>query len=465
MKLEELKEKKITVMGLGLHGGGIGTARFLSEAGAKVTVTDIKPKEELAPSLEKLKDIKGINYVFNQHRPEDFVKADMVIKNPAASWGNKYIKMAEEANVPVEMDSTLFFKLCKNPIIGVTGTKGKTTASSLIFEILKEAGKNPIKVGVSQTSVLDKLNELEKDSTIVFELSSWRLSGLGRYRLSPQIAVLVNIYPDHLNYYKSMEEYIRDKKFIFSNQKRDDFCVINADDEIISRLIPEIKSQRILFSKEKVEKSRAVYISSGAIYANDGIDEKKVLDVSDIKLRGAHNLGNIMAAIGATWAYGVDLAVAKKAVLEFKGVPHRLEFIRELDGVKFYNDTAATTPESAMSGLGSFSEPVVLICGGAEKNLSMEEFSKEAHKKAKEIVFLEGQATEKMVKFIKETDDQFNDSNLIIAKTMEEAVELAKQKSESGDVILLSPGASSFGMFLNEFDRGDKFREAVKRLK
>ncbi|MFZ5982289.1 MAG: Mur ligase family protein, partial [Patescibacteria group bacterium] len=205
MKIEELKGKKITVMGLGLHGGGIGTIKFLSGVGAKVTVTDIKAKEELAQSLEKIKGLKNVETVFGQHRREDFIKADMVIKNPGVPWNNQHIKLALENDVPVEIDASLFFKLCQNPIIGITGTKGKTTTASLIFEILKTAGKNPLQVGVGQVSVLDKLELLKKDTWVVFELSSWRLSGLGRAKLSPQIAVWTNFYPDHLNYYKDLE--------------------------------------------------------------------------------------------------------------------------------------------------------------------------------------------------------------------------------------------------------------------
>lgn len=275
MKLEELKGKKITVMGLGLHGGGVGTVRFLHSAEAKITVTDLKSKEELAPSLEKLKDLKNVKYVLGQHRPEDFTNADMVVKTPPAPWSNKYIKMALEKNVPVEIDSSLFFKFCKNPIIGVTGTKGKTTTATLVYEILKTAGKNPIKAGIGQMSVLDKLKELKSESIIVFELSSWRLSALGKYNLSPKVAVLTNIYPDHLNYYKTIDTYLNDKKYIYLNQKPSDFCVINWDDPALNKLEPEIKAQMIRFSIRKIPKGKSVFVSDGTIYLNDGIDEKK----------------------------------------------------------------------------------------------------------------------------------------------------------------------------------------------
>lgn len=466
MKIEELKGKKITVMGLGLLGGGIGTVKFLNLAGAKVLVTDIKSKEELAPSLAMLKDCKGIEYVLGQHRTEDFTKADMVIKNPGASWENKYVKMALDKKIPVEMDSSLFFKLCKNEIIGITGSKGKTTTATLIFEIFKKAGKNPIAAGIGKISVLDKLKELKKDSVVVFELSSWRLSALGRNQLSPKIAVLTNIYPDHLNYYKNMEEYIGDKKEIFRHQKPQDFCVVNWDDETLNKLSSEINSQIIKISEHKIERGRAVCVENGIIYLNDGIDEKKVLELSQISLKGKHNLANILAAIGATHAMGISLEKIREAVIEFKKAPaHRLEFVRELRGVKYYNDTAATTPESAISGINSFEEPVILICGGSDKKLEMSLLAKTICEKAKGVIFFKGEATDKIIAEIKKIiGPEASEKNFSVVESMEKTIELANESAESGDIVLLSPGAASFGLFPNEFDRGEKFKEAVMKL-
>ena len=465
MDISELKGKKITVMGLGLHGGGIGTVRFLSEAGAQVTVTDLKTKEELAPSLEKIKDLKNVTCVFSQHRPENFTNTDMVIKTPPAPWSNKHIKLALEKKIPVEIDSSLFFKLCKNPIIGVTGTKGKTTTASLIYEILKLAGKNPVKVGIGQTSVLDKLKSIKKDSVVVFELSSWRLSALGRSKMSPQVAVITNIFPDHLNYYKSMDSYVADKKNIFLYQKKEDTCVINNDNEIIKKFESEVKAQLIRFSKNKILEGKSVYLENGIIYFNNGIDEKKVIEIEKVKLRGKHNVENIMAAVAAAKAVGVKIETIQKAIEEFSGVAHRLETVRELKGVKYVNDTAATTPEAAISALNSFSEPIILICGGSDKNLNMEELGKEICSKAKGVVFLKGQATDKIINGMKKFDACFDVENLKIVESMDKAVELAKSVSQEGDIILLSPGSASFGLFLNEFDRGDKFKQAVEKLK
>lgn len=463
MKVEDLKGKKITVMGLGLNGGGVGTVRFLLSFGAKVIVTDMKTKEELAPSLEKLKGFKNVTYVFNQHRPEDFTKVDMVIKNPAASWNNKYIQMALENGVPVEMDSSLFFKLCKVPIIGITGTKGKTTTSTLIYEIFKEAGKNVIKVGIGQTSVLDKLKEITKDSLVVFELSSWRLSALGRYKLSPHISVVTNIYPDHLNYYRSMKEYIQDKKYIFLNQKEKDILILNWDNETTRDFQKETKAKVIWFSNNSILDFPAVYVKEGNIYFKNSEEERKILAISDIKMKGEHNVTNALAAIAASLSLCIKEEVIRKSVSRFSGVNHRLELVRELHGVKYYNDTAATTPESGISGINAFREPIILICGGADKKLDVSKFGEEICRKAKGVIFLKGAATDKLIVSIKNNYPEKTDFRVV--ESMAKAVELASQEAVSGDVVLLSPGASSFGLFKNEFDRGDKFNEGVRALK
>jgi len=463
MKIEDLKGKKITVMGLGLHGGGLGTVRFLHSQGAKIVVTDLKSKEELKPSLEKLKDLKDVEYILGQHRTEDFTNTDMIVKSPPVPWTNKCIKMALEKKIPVEIDSSLFFKLCKNPIIGITGTKGKTTTATLIYEILKLAGKNPIKAGIGQVSVLDKLNELKKDSLVAFELSSWRLSALGREKLSPHIAVITNIFPDHLNYYPDMASYIKDKKNIFLNQKTEDVCILNWDDEVLNKFESEVKFELIKFSRKCIAEGRAVYENEGAIYFNDGVDEKKIIDISEIKIRGEHNIGNILAAIGAAYAAGVNFENIKKAVSEFKGIPHRLEFIRELNGVKYYNDTSATTPDSAIFGVNSFTEPIILIAGGSDKKLNMSQFANVINEKIKGIVFLKGEAANKIIAELKKITGK-KDEDFKIVDSMEKAVEIAKSEAQSGDVVLLSPGSASFGLFANEFDRGNKFKEAVNGL-
>ena len=212
------KNKRVTVFGLGVNMGGVGTVKFLAEHGVReIIVTDIKSRMELGAALEKLAQYKNVTYVLGQHRPEDFTHTDMVIKNPVIPWTNEYIQRAEKNGVPVEMDSSIFFALTPAPIIGVTGTKGKTTTTTLIAHILEQAKKSVVRAGIGQTGVLGVLERVTPESVVVFELSSWRLSALARTKQSPHIAVLTNIYPDHLNYYQTMEAYVADKKNIFSH--------------------------------------------------------------------------------------------------------------------------------------------------------------------------------------------------------------------------------------------------------
>jgi UDP-N-acetylmuramoylalanine--D-glutamate ligase len=299
---------------------------------------------------------------------------------------------------------------------------------------------------------------------VVFELSSWRLAALGRYKLSPQVAVVTNVYRDHLNHYKTMEDYIADKKNIFLHQKSEDTCIINWDNEVVKSFAGEIKSSLVKFFTNKISDGKAVYVENGVIYLNNGVDEKKVMDIADIKIRGAHNIPNILAAIGACEALGTDLASMKKAVANFSGLPHRLEFLRELNGVKYFNDTAATSPEGAMAGINSFTEPVILISGGADKNLDVSQLGKTIAEKAKGVIFLKGTATEKIITEVKKYIPADKEKEFAIVDSMAKAVELARGSAEAGDVVLLSPGVASFGLFQNEFDRGDKFKEAVKGL-
>ncbi|NTW27045.1 MAG: UDP-N-acetylmuramoyl-L-alanine--D-glutamate ligase [Candidatus Moranbacteria bacterium] len=459
------KNKKITVMGIGLHGGGVGTVKFLAGLGAKVIATDLRTKEQLSVSLEKLKGLKNVEYVLGHHRMEDFSKVDMVVKSPAAPWSDKHIKFAIENKVPVEMDSSLFFKLCKNKIIGVTGTKGKTTTATLIYEILKMSGKNPIKIGIGQVSVLDKLLLLKKDSIVVFELSSWRLSALGRAKLSPHIAVFKNIMPDHLNYYGTMEKYFQDKEYIYANQKPKDWLVVNYDDEFLRNASKKAPSQIIKFSYEPLEKSRSIFIDNEMIYLNNGIDVVKLAAVGEIPIPGRHNLSNVMAAVGAVYALGLSALEIKKALPNLSGVAHRLEFVREVGKVKYYNDTAATIPDAAISALSAFEKPIVLIAGGTDKNLDFTDFAKEIMEKTKDVILLQGNATEKLLDKLKKVASAEFVDNIEVVDSMEKAILSAQKKAQQGDVVLLSPGAASFGLFANEFDRGDKFREAVKKLK
>jgi UDP-N-acetylmuramoylalanine--D-glutamate ligase len=465
MDLKWFKGKRVTVFGIGLLGGGVGTIRFLVENGARVIATDIKTKKQLSHSLEQLSDLKNIEYVLGQHRIEDFTKVDMVIKTPQAPWTNKHIKLALKHNIPVEVDSSLFFKLCKNPIIGITGTKGKTTTSHLIYHILKKSGYNPIKIGIGQMPVLDRLKNLKKNSVVVFELSSWRLSGLTNAKLSPHIGVFTNFFPDHMNYYRNMDEYLIDKKNIFIYQKPSDWFICNRDDVIVAKLCEEAKGNVVAIAHDHISEGRSVFCENEEIFINDGIDIECAMFIKDSPLRGQHNISNVMCAMGAAFAYGIPNQKIITAVKSFRGIAHRLEFVAEKKGIKYFNDTAATNPQSACAALDSFEEPIILIAGGVDKNLSYEEFAHAIAHKVKGVVFLKGTATDKIIRLIKkELEKDGEKMSFEIVDTMEKAVELATMGANSGDVVLLSPGAASFGLFANEFDRGNQFKKNVEAL-
>jgi UDP-N-acetylmuramoylalanine--D-glutamate ligase len=466
MDIKYFKDKKITVFGLGLLGGGLGVVKFLAKHGAKkIVVTDIKSKEELKSSVEKLKGIKNIEFVLGYHRIDDFTKVDLVVKNPQIPWDNKYIKQAISSKIPVEMDSSLFFKFCKNKIIGITGTKGKTTTATMIFDILKNAGEKPVMVGVGQTSVLDRLEDLRKDSVVVFELSSWRLSALGRAKVSPQISVFKNIFPDHLNYYKDLEEYLDDKKNIFLYQKPKNWLILNGDDKKIKDFLPEVKSQIIKFSFNEETSGISVFYKDENLYINDGLDIRKIASQDLLKIYGKHNMSNMLAAIGVAFAHGIDFKKIKKAILKTRGISHRLEFVEEIDGVKYYNDSAATIPQAAIAAIDSFEDPVILIAGGSDKKLDFSELGEIISQKVKGVVFLKGNATEKLITEIKKHITERDHNRFEVMDSMHKAVEFATRSADKGDIILLSPGAASFGVFQNEFDRGDKFKKSVRKLK
>jgi len=465
MKPSWFKGKRITVFGIGLLGGGVGTIRYLAEQGAEIIATDLKTKEKLQDSLDKLKDIKNITYVLGQHRREDFIDADMVIKTPSCPWTNEHVKLALSNKIPVETDASLFLQLCRAPVVGVTGTKGKTTTARMIYHILKKGPRTPVLFGVENISVLDRLHYVKKDSIVVFELSSWRLSALKYCKISPHISVFTNIFADHLNYYKTMESYLEDKKHIFLYQKAKDFYIYNCEDEMLRGVEDEVPSTVITVGTKRKTDGRGVFVENGVIYYNDGVDAKKFIDVEGLNTLGRHNLNNLMLSIGAARAAGLTLEDIEEAIPDIPPIAHRLEFIRTVDGVKYYNDTAATNPGAAIAGIQTFDGPVVLLAGGADKNLPVGDFPRIIRDQTKAVVFFAGEGSDKIISALRKIlpEDQKN-RTMEIVDSMDDALAYAQSVSEAGDTVLLSPGAASFGVFTNEFDRGNQFRAKVKEM-
>ncbi len=464
---EDLKNKRITIMGLGLNQGGLGVTRFLVKAGAKILVTDLKTEEELGPSLKKLKGF-DIKYILGRHREEDFINTDMVIQNPAVPHNSKYLKIARKHKIPIKTDLDLFFQLCptKN-IIAVAGTKGKSTVSQLIYHIFKEAQKDTILAGNIGISVLDILERINPQTWVILEISTWQMEGIKDRKFKPHTTILTNILPDHLDRYSNFEKYAQAEKLIFKYQQSNDNLVVNFDNKETHRAKRETNSKVYWFSaKKKIEPG--CYLENDELFFQSREYKMPFAKISDLPLPGPHNLENILAASTVCFIHNVPGEIILKALKGFPGVPYRLEFIGEFRGVKFYNDTCATTPEATLAALESFPKhPIILFLGGKDKKLNYENFAKAIgqDKKVKKIILLQHPAYDASLKILSALKKHLDSKKIIQISNLKVGVEIALQHAEANDLILLSPAAASFGMFKNEFDRGDQFNKIVKNLK
>lgn len=433
--LFNFKDKKITIMGLGILGRGIGLTQFLIEQGANLIITDLKDREQLKPALKELKKFNKIKYVLGQHRLADFKNRDMIIKAASVPFDSKYIKEAIKNKIPVEMDASLFAKLAQIKIIGITGTRGKSTVTDIVYQILKKHyKKGSVFLGgnIKGIATLPLLKKVKKQDLIVMELDSWQLQGFNGSKISPHISVMTSFLPDHLNYYKnSMTRYFNDKAGIFKYQDKNDYLIISqqAQEEIRKRFRNKIKSKIIKAPNLKWE----------------------------TKLLGQHNKDNINLAVQVLKLFKIKDLDIKKYLKTYLGIPGRLELIREFKGIKYYNDTNSTTPEALIAALKSFNKKVILIVGGNDKNLDYRKAVKMINKKAKATILIQGTATDKILELI--------NLPVELVESMKRAVEIANQLAQKGDIVLLSPGAASFGVFKNEYDRGDQFNKYVREYK
>ncbi|ETB63670.1 TPA: UDP-N-acetylmuramoyl-L-alanine--D-glutamate ligase [Candidatus Nomurabacteria bacterium] len=456
------KGKKITVMGLGILGRGVGYTKFLAECGADLIVTDLKTKEQLAISIKALEKFSSpkqglgpIKFILGEHRLEDFKGRDMIIKAAGVPFDSIYIKEAKKNNIPIEMDVSLFAKLARDvKIVGVTGTRGKSMTTTLIYEILSKNIKDQkVYIGGNLRGVatLPLLKKVKDGDILICELDSWQLQGFGDSKISPNISVFTSFMPDHMNYYKnSMEKYFDDKANIFKYQKKDDVLIIR----------PGMKS----FIKKSNVKGKLIVINP-----NDVIAWK-------FNVLGAHHRENLACAVEVAKQFDIPISKIKKTVADFKDLEGRMQLLRVYKGIKIYNDNNATTPEATIAGLEALSDQpkalpmashrqglwqknIILICGGADKNLPLENLVKVVNKNCKFISLIPGGGTDRLlsnknlkVKSYKGTD--FKD--IIIT-----AINNAKR----GDIVILSPSFASFGMFNNEYERNDLFMKIVKNLK
>jgi len=448
-------------MGLGLHGGGVSVARFFARQGATVTVTDLRPQRILRPSLDKLKGLP-IRYVLGRHRNEDFAQADLVIQNPGVPNNSSFLAVARKHGVPIENEAGLFFTQAAGRLVGITGTKGKSTVSTLVYEILRKREPGALLAGnIRTTAMLDIIWRLSQSTPVVLELSSWQLEGLAKHRISPPVSLITNIYPDHLNRYGSYRSYQEAKTIIFRYQKLKDLVVLNYDNPITRHFSRRAKGRVIWFSLQNQDKATwtGASVSAGTIWYHARKRKKPVMTTGEVQLPGRHNLENVVAAVALTSALGVPREIIRSVVRKFRGVSGRLEHVRTLHGVRYINDTTATSPIAAQTALTALTGrgPIILIAGGQDKNLPCRDFIRTVNKIVEAVVLLPGTASTKFLRHLQGT-------SVIRASSMSVAVRQAARLAKSGTQVLLSPGAASFNLFKNEFDRGEQFIKAVRKL-
>lgn len=453
---QQFKGKKITVMGLGILGRGLGYTKFLAECGADLIVTDLKIKEQLATSMKSLVKFPNIKFVLGEHRLEDFKNRDMIVKAAGVPMDSIYINEARKNGIPIEMDVSLFAKCAPEVmIIGVTGTRGKSMTTTLIYEILKNNEKflkRNVYVGgnlrgVATLPLLKKVksrasmdtarHDFAKSDILVCELDSWQLQGFGDSKISPHISVFTTFMPDHMNYYKdNIEKYFEDKANIFKYQKKDDVLIIR-------------QGMKEFIKKSDVKGKLAV------------VNLKNVADWK-FSVPGIHHRENLACAVKVAEELGIPENKIKKAVANFKELEGRLQLLKIYKGIKIYNDNNATTPEATIIGIEALknnNKNIVLICGGASKHLPLDDFVKTVNKYCKAVVMIPGTGT----------DDLINNYELKVknklGKDLKEIVKIAIAQAKRGDIILFSPAFASFGMFNNEYERNDLFIKIIKGLK
>jgi len=460
---------KALVMGLGIHehGSGLESARYLAERGAEVTITDLRDEKVLFSSIEELTDYP-IRYVLGKHEINDFRAADLVVKNPGVRSDSPYLKAARR----IETDISLFLAACPARIIAVTGSKGKSSVSSALYWALNEGradanGKTclegKVRLGGNITpSPLSFLDELEETDDVVLELSSWQLGDIaGRDLLKPRAAIITPIMRDHMDRYDSMEAYVADKRYIYRNQDADDVTVA-MDDDWGRSFLRESRGRPLVYSDKPL--SEGIY--GGWIDNPEGPGYARLWGTPVVKVvparplvPGCHQKQNLLAAALALLDLGLDAGFIGGSFSRFPGIEHRLEFFHESGGIRFYNDSTATIPEAAAAAITAFEKPPLLVCGGTDKELDFNPLAAAAAN-AMGIILIAGTGSEKLKRLLDSNSVRYSGP----FDSLEAVLGAVSEMASNGDIVVLSPGCTSFGMFQNEFDRGQKWKAAVRRF-
>ncbi len=438
-----VKNKKVAVVGIGISN--IPLISMLVKLSAKVTAFDIKEFEELDKEAKDLKKL-GIEFILGNDYLSHLKGFEIIFKTPSMRIDSDALINAKKENAYITSEMEEFIKYCPAKIYGVTGSDGKTTTTSLIYELLKHEGYNTYVGGNIGNPLLSEINNIKKEDKVVLELSSFQLMTINE---SPEVAIITNVTPNHLDIHKDMDEYIEAKRNIFKFQKENDELILNADNEITRSFIEEAKGKVLTFSKN--DKYASGFIDNGTIY----LFGEKVVDRNEVLVKGEYNLENMIAAF-LTVHDDVSHDTMRYVAKTFKGVVHRNEFIREVRGVKYYNNSISSSPTRTVAALSAFDQDVILILGGHDKNLSFEPLLEKAHQIKVAILF--GETKYKIKEVLKDKVE------IYVEDTLEDVVKRASLISQKGDVVLLAPACSSFDMFKNFEVRGNKFKEHVMKL-
>lgn len=448
-----MKDKKILVVGFARSG--LSATNFLLERGGRVTITDTKTEEELKDYLPQL--IMPPNLSLGGHRIKDFLEADFIVLSPGVPSNLPELLKASEANIPIYSEVELAYRFLKGKIIGVTGSNGKTTTTTLIGELFKRARRDCVVAGNIGSPLIQwiETSSASTETTFVVELSSFQLENIEKFKCD--IALILNVSPDHQDRYDHFEDYLQAKEQIFLNQTDEDYAVINADNPFTVKMASRRPARVLLYSR-KQDLEEGVFVRDGSIQVIWGGQQDCLMPVDEIRLRGNHNLENLLAATAAGTLSGLDREVMIETFRSFEGVEHRLEWVRELSGVTFYNDSKATNMDSAAQALQAFTEPMIVIMGGKDKGAEFEVLRPWVSDRVRMLILIGAAADE--------ISDRLGDHVATVrAQDMEQAVELAFERAHSGDVVLLSPGCASFDMFDDFEHRGRVFKESVNALK
>lgn len=453
----DFKNKKIAVLGFGVEG--VASAKYLHGKGAVVYVLDKRQKGELDQQFVTPIERLGVQFVVGENYLSDLSQYDMIVRSPGVKRSMPELVQAEKDGVMITSQTKLFFDLCPAKIIGVTGTKGKGTTSSLIYEMLKADGRDVYLGGNIGFPPFAFLNQLTGQSIVVLELSSFQLQDLGK---SPHIAVMLMVTSEHLDYHATVEEYVDAKRNILRYQTQDDFAILNRDYPATNESDIHTDGKIFFVSRER-ETDNGCFAFGGKIIIRKNGNDQEVIKTEDVFLPGKHNLENVCAAVMAANLAGVGREEIAYVLRSFKGLEHRLELVREIDGVKYYDDSFSTTPETAIAAIEAFDNPEILILGGSSKNSDFSELGKVIrHAKNIKAIIGIGEEWERIKLLISHTTDKI----LLIegAVTMDQIVQAASKLAQPGDVVILSPGCASFDMFKNYKDRGEQFKKAVSSL-